>query len=380
MAAFNQEYPNMLRKLSHLVGSLSVPKKLLLIYLLDLSAIIFITNILINEKYIAINFARKEIQGLHYIADIRETLIDIARNPADQSLLAGHVRHIERTETRSGEGMDSAELSQQFIAALQALSKDGSTANQVRALGAGRRLLARIGDQSNLILDPDLDSYYAMSLVVLRFPELLDLLMQLPTVTNPDTAGVNVELLLLEGRLSAVADAIDADFRAAVAGNPGNELALRLEPGREKLRQMLATVLAALRDGASGKQPVTIANLRSEALDTTAQTWREVAGALDKLLQARIDLLFHRMWVHLGTAALLLMVILLLVYYVARQIARPLGDLARVVERVSVTSDYSLRASWNSRDEIGQLVRGFNNMLERLDYERVLEQKLAKGN
>ena len=377
MAAFNQEYPNMLRKLSHLVGSLSVPKKLLLIYLLDLSAIIFITNILINEKYIAINFARKEIQGLHYIADIRETLIDIARNPADQSLLAGHVRHIERTETRSGEGMDSAELSQQFIAALQALSKDGSTANQVRALGAGRRLLARIGDQSNLILDPDLDSYYAMSLVVLRFPELLDLLMQLPTVTNPDTAGVNVELLLLEGRLSAVADAIDADFRAAVAGNPGNELALRLEPGREKLRQMLATVLAALRDGASGKHPVTIANLRSEALDTTAQTWREVAGALDKLLQARIDLLFHRMWVHLGTAALLLMVILLLVYYVARQIARPLGDLARVVERVSVTSDYSLRASWNSRDEIGQLVRGFNNMLERLDYERVLEQKLA---
>lgn len=149
----------MLRKLSRFVGNLSVPKKLLLIYLLDLSAIIFITNILINEKYIAINFARKEIQGIHYIAEIRETLLDIAKNPTEQSLLVRHARHLERAETQSGEGMDSGELNQVFIAALQALSKDGSAANQTRALGAGRKLLAHIGDQSNLILDPDLDSY-----------------------------------------------------------------------------------------------------------------------------------------------------------------------------------------------------------------------------
>ena len=367
----------MLRKLSHLVGSLSVPKKLLLIYLLDLSAIIFITNILINEKYIAINFARKEIQGIHYISEIRETLLDIAKNPADRDRLVRHTRHLERTERQAGEGMDSAGLNQDLIAALQALSQDGSAAGQTRALAAGRKLLAHIGDQSNLILDPDLDSYYAMSLVVLRFPELLDLLMQLPSDANPAKAGVNVELLLLEGRLAALADAIDADYRAAFAGNPDHQLALKLEPGREKLRQMLTTVLATLREGASGGGLVAIAELRNWALDIAAQAWAEVTETLNQLLQARMDLLFHRMWVHLGTAALLLLVILLLVYYVARQIARPLGDLAHVVERVSSTSDYSLRASWSSQDEIGQLVRGFNNMLERLDYERVLEQKLA---
>lgn len=367
----------MLRKLSRFVGNLSVPKKLLLIYLLDLSAIIFITNILIDEKYIAINFARKEIQGIHYITEIRETLLNIAKDPGDGNRLAIHVSHLERSEAQFGKGMSSSELNQHFIATLQALGQDGSVANQRQALAAGRALLAYIGDQSNLILDPDLDSYYAMSLVVLRFPELLDLLMQLPTDAHPAKAGVNVDLLLLEGRLSAVADAIDADYRAAFAGNPSHALALKLEPGRENLKQMLAGVLAALRDGASGGGPVAIAELRDEALETTAKAWGEVSGALDNLLQARMDLLFHRMWVHLGTAALLLMVILLLVYYVARQIARPLGNLARVVERVSVTSDYSLRATWNSQDEIGQLVRGFNHMLERLDYERVLEQKLA---
>jgi hypothetical protein len=120
-SAFDQECRYMLRKLSRFVGNLSVPKKLLLIYLLDLSAIIFITNILIDEKYIAINFARKEIQGIRYISEIRETLLDIAKNPTEQSLLVRHARRLERAETQSGEGMDSGELNQSFIAALRVL-------------------------------------------------------------------------------------------------------------------------------------------------------------------------------------------------------------------------------------------------------------------
>ena len=43
-------------------------------------------------------------------------------------------------------------------------------------LSQGRELLTTVGNQSNLILDPDLDSYYVMSLTVLRFPELLQIL------------------------------------------------------------------------------------------------------------------------------------------------------------------------------------------------------------
>src|SRR5690349_19937702 len=45
------------------LSKLSVGKKLLLIYLLDLSTVIFISSILIHEKYIAIDFSRKELAG-----------------------------------------------------------------------------------------------------------------------------------------------------------------------------------------------------------------------------------------------------------------------------------------------------------------------------
>jgi len=369
----------MLQKLSQLVGRLSVSKKLLLIYLLDLSAIIFITNILIDEKYIAINFARKEMVGNRYIAQVREGLFVVAGTPRPQGRpgvaeMAGQVREAERLY---GAEMKSAELNQRFIDGLAQLRQPVEPAARGQILESGRQLLARIGDQSNLILDPDLDSYYAMSLSVLRFPELVDLLLQLPVGGGGPAGTINPDLLVLEGKLSALAEGIASDYTAAYAGNQDHRLAARLDPSRRQLGEALEKVRLASRLGASGGRLESLAPLRAAALVATEEAWLAVADALQDLIQARIDGLFLRMWQHLGTALALLLIILFLVFYVARQIARPLGDLARVAEQVSARNDYSLRASWSSEDEIGKLVTGFNTMLERLDQERLLEQRLA---
>ncbi|MEG2047500.1 MAG: EAL domain-containing protein, partial [Comamonas sp.] len=62
---------------------------------------------------------------------------------------------------------------------------------------------------------------------------------------------------------------------------------------------------------------------------------------------------------------------------VARQIARPLQQLAGVADKVRTSGDHTLRAHWNSRDEIGRLVTAFNGMLAQLDHERLLQQELA---
>ena len=56
----------MIRLFTRFLGRLSVSRKLMLIYLLDLSAVIYISGILINEKFIAIDFARKELAGNAY--------------------------------------------------------------------------------------------------------------------------------------------------------------------------------------------------------------------------------------------------------------------------------------------------------------------------
>ena len=65
----------MLTAFTRYLSRLSVGRKLLLIYLLDLTAVIYVTGILINEKYLAINFAEKELVGVQMIGTVREAVL-----------------------------------------------------------------------------------------------------------------------------------------------------------------------------------------------------------------------------------------------------------------------------------------------------------------
>src|SRR3989344_1827286 len=114
-----------------------------------------------------------------------------------------------------------------------------------------------------------------------------------------------------------------------------------------------------------------------QVLGALRDAWTVGIVDLERLLNRRVDGLFARMWLHLGTALVLLGCILSLVTLVARQIAKPLQQLARVADEVRKSGDHTLRAHGVSRDEIGRLVTAFNEMLSQLDRDRVLQQELA---
>jgi signal transduction histidine kinase/ActR/RegA family two-component response regulator len=68
----------------------------------------------------------------------------------------------------------------------------------------------------------------------------------------------------------------------------------------------------------------------------------------------------------------------------AQLIARPIANLAAVTQQVGVSADYRMRVPSPSDDEIGQLVRDFNRMLEQIErrdaelarYQESLEQQV----
>ena len=65
-----------------------------------------------------------------------------------------------------------------------------------------------------------------------------------------------------------------------------------------------------------------------------------------------------------------------------RRVSEPVEALARVAEKVSRTENYSLRSQNNSKDEVGQLSRVFNQMLERIEQSdlrlRLTTEELSK--
>jgi len=378
-----------------MLARLSVGKKLLLIYLLDLTAVIFISGILINEKYIAINFARDETRGNAYIGVVREALVDVAmfgavRAPELGASLTKHVAPLMEAEQKYGAELGSSIPNQSLVAALRGLGNVGGKASDKaagEAIARARDLVTRVGNQSKMILDPDLDSYYTMSLTMLRYPELLDLVhdtsMQLHQQTRTrglESGDARTRYLILEGRLDATAKGIDADFNEAVtAGDAAVKAAL--SPGHQKLsasidrfRQVARQVI----DKGATPAALTEVELAQTALLTQLKAaWTESADELNRLLDERISGLFTRMWWHLGTAAFLLLAILAAVYFVARQIALPLRRLSAVTDTVRLSGDYTARAEWQSSDEIGRLVLGFNSMLAQLDQDREIQKEFA---
>ncbi len=366
-----------------LISRLSVSRKLMLIYALDLSAVIFISTILVNEKFIAIDFARKEILGNEYITLIREatsSLADTLQPIAPERVSTANARYAQIFADP-----DITQLSQALAEQLRTLSAKQQTPVQDELVT--KALVTRIGNQSNLILDPDLDSYYTMSLVVLRFPELNNLLSQIrkkvlesETTAQDKTAVIQTDYLILEGRLDAIAQSVNADYSEAMqAGGPRLKTALGVSMSN------LMAALSAFRDSARQQvfnpdQAAIVAGFASVSQELQQQlesAWSTAGVSLGELLQTRIDGLFKRMWLHLGTAATLLLLILSVVFYIASQIAVPVRRLAKIAENVRSSGDYTLRSDWRSADEIGVLVTAFNAMLEQLDQSRLIEMELT---
>ncbi|MBC7906685.1 MAG: hypothetical protein H7Y60_08065, partial [Rhodospirillaceae bacterium] len=90
-----------------MISRISVSGKLLLIYALDMVAVIFLGFSLAEEKYIAINFARKELAGTAYIEAARDTLFVIADEKPAKAALVTAMAALERAEQDHGSDMSS---------------------------------------------------------------------------------------------------------------------------------------------------------------------------------------------------------------------------------------------------------------------------------
>ncbi|MEO0034714.1 MAG: hypothetical protein RLZZ501_737, partial [Pseudomonadota bacterium] len=106
-----------------LLSRLRVSYKLLTIYALDMVAVVFLGASLVEEKYLSINFARRELTGLDYIGLARDSLFALLdrRYPlGGDGDLAAALDRLHAAEARLGAGLDSAVLAEAAIAATAA--------------------------------------------------------------------------------------------------------------------------------------------------------------------------------------------------------------------------------------------------------------------
>jgi hypothetical protein len=148
-------------------------------------------------------------------------------------------------------------------------------------------LITQVGNTSNLILDPDLDSFYLMDTLVVQIPRAL---IDATAVADVPDSGTRNAIIAVQavraGSISSAADAIRSDLATTRRSTSASELAAELADAdtfAARLSGLAGQVTDTLDDARpTGVDPSPMAGSAMAAIDSTVE-------ALDRLLAIRVD-------------------------------------------------------------------------------------------
>jgi hypothetical protein len=155
-------------------------------------------------------------------------------------------------------------------------------------------LVRKVGDTSNLILDPKIDAYYVMNATLLRIPEILvesgqysdlvKIVLSNGRSTEPERLA---QLASARGQITAGADDLSAGLEKSFESTDSNTL------GPALLRQLddFRTAVDAVAPRASPVQPSSTAGLDADEIDRNQDNLQRLTLALDAASLGQLDLL-----------------------------------------------------------------------------------------
>jgi PAS domain S-box-containing protein len=369
--------------------NLGTSTKLFILCSTFIVAIVVAIYSLVVEKQIAIDFARKELVGVRYFESLQDVYTAILSGPLGGAQqipsLEDALKSLGAAEKEAAGTLQTATLEQSLEATLRKLSstdaKGGEQSSLVAdALVEARDLGSRIGDDSNLALDPDLDSYYLQDTVVRQIPRLLGQIGDAQILVGAHAqipSDDKARLLALDAITLSTTEEIERNLASAYRGNADGQLRQKLEGETTKMLSGIASYFRALNENVS--EPTgseSRDDLYKATVDNAVAAWTVDQSELKRLLNQRIgDLLgkLRRSLLLTGTLAVLSLLLALLTHH---HIVRPLARLEGFVKTVRGTKDYRNRIDYKSEDEIGRLAVAFNEMLGELD--KAHEQESAE--
>jgi methyl-accepting chemotaxis protein len=235
-----------------------------------------------------------------------------------------------------------------------------------------RGLIAHSGDTSNLILDPDLDSYYLMDVTLIALPQTLDRQTVIATTLLPQLVPTHqmsgeekiesavMSRLLKEGDVDRVAADMDTSFKEdpnfyGVSPSFKPNLNPLFESYTAKNKQLYETLAQiALKGGTSQKSFLLIWNdAHQSAYDMLKTGYDELDTLLDRRIQSYKDQ--QQKMLLQSFAGILISLIFYLV--VLRSLTRPLNDLTMSMGNISQNQLDTAIGYTESKSEIGRIAK-----------------------
>jgi methyl-accepting chemotaxis protein len=221
-------------------------------------------------------------------------------------------------------------------------------------------LITEVGNNSNLILDPDLDSFYVMDAQIVQLPKALLAAADASSATRADTSDAVAAQAVRAGTLSGAAESLRTDISTATGTTKHAGLNAELA-SLGRAADALAALAETLTDSLDRPGPA----------DVTAAA-QAVHDAVPSLIDAMRALLDTRIAGFKGGRLTVLIIALggfvLAAWFAAGVLWRTRHDVALAVTgvRAIADGDFAQRALPAGRDELGEIGQALTTARERL--------------
>lgn len=292
---------------------------LFILFVLPLTLLLYIE---IHEINRWIDFNRKERLGVEYNRSLRDLLenlmhhrgmtsAQLSGNPSFQSRLAKErslidksIMTIDLLDNKYGARLDTdkkwIELKKKWneLKEKTSLSPKENFGSHTVLIADIIALTRHIGETSNLLLDPQIATYYLMDCVTFKLPSLLENLGQARGVgvrvasTNQMSNGEKRQLMMLSTLINSSLDESSDRIQKVFSSNP--ELRPELEAYTEQLSRDVKDFLDTFEKEIVNADkididPTVYYDTATKVIDGVFGVYDKQSHALDKLLKARID-------------------------------------------------------------------------------------------
>jgi HAMP domain-containing protein len=359
--------------------------------------IVVLSYFLILETNKTIDFTRAELDGTQYLRPLRKLAVDVA---AHRDLAAAVVAGDASFKPELDKRAEAIEADFKEIAAQDArtavefektreLEKlrqewqtvrlnmaghmDQSYAEQSHFLRRLQQFTVLIGNASNLILDPDVDSYYLVDSLVFKIPKLTTEVSEARAVgfafcASGGQGEVNAQR---KGSLAQayvkINDAlVQENDSLAFARNFNARTEQALGAAASDATKAVNSFTSLLNDkvvnGTGEVMPAKDFHAAASApLDGAGKLWDAGIVELDRLLAERNAALQKNRMLEIGIVGIALLLTILFLIVVVRAITRPIAHLSEVADRISL-GEMDAEINVDTKDEIGELGERFRRL------------------
>ncbi|MEG4841893.1 SpoIIE family protein phosphatase [Microcoleus sp. B9-D4] len=383
----------------HLMNRLSYPQKFLLIGFLFAIPLTLVMYLLISEINSRVDFTQKEIYGNEYLRSLRQLREYIPKlqllnyqilNPNLstsegrndlEAKIDKNFQTLANTDSQLGNILMSSENFnkiyqdwQNFKLRRSQWSLETYDFVYQRLATDIDRLSARVGDTSNLISDPDLDTYYLINATLRQLPEMEKILSEIRLISQKislradATPEERAQLITLSSRLREINDDLAINMEVAFSNNHQGNLRSALTEDLIKfnslVKQLTKQLDQTIYQSVSLKYYayITGSNL---ALNTSFKLGDKTVNELNFLLQYRIAAFVTKKQLII----ILVLIILAIVIYLFVSFYRAVMQTVFVLDETSkkmADGNFTHKIILDNRDELGQVVGAFNKIADAL--------------